>query len=154
MILILRLMVVFMVLVLNKIKLSEELVARIFVNKLRAIGYRVYSNIKLNSIEIDVLALEPALDRSIVYVYEIKTRPKNIIVDQLSKRMLIADYLYVVVPVNLYPWILRKISRSVGVIIYIDNDFHVFKHAEFLGNGLRTIEEIRYCEERSSRCNS
>ncbi len=143
-----------MVLKLNKFRLNEEVIARLFIDKLCGLGYKIYGNIRLDGIEIDVLAVEPAIDRPLIHVYEIKTRPKIMLIDQLSKRIHIADYLYVVVPVTLYPWIVKKVGGPIGVVMYTGNDFHIIKKADFLGNGVHVIELMKKYGECNVECNN
>ncbi|MEM4694944.1 MAG: hypothetical protein QXD67_03275, partial [Ignisphaera sp.] len=80
--------------------------------------------------------------------------PKIMLIDQLSKRIHIADYLYVVVPVILYPWIVKKIGGPIGVVMYTGNDFHIIKKADFLGNGVHVIELMKTYGEYNVKCNN
>lgn len=60
----------------------------------------------------------------------------------MIKRVLMTDYLYAVVPSNLYPWVIKKLDQYIGLIFYIGGDLHIFRKAGFIGNGLRILNLI------------
>lgn len=124
-------------------RISEGIIVQKLVDKLSSIGFEVHSYVRLNGLEIDVLVLEPQDDRPLAYVYEVKSRPTPKLLKQISKRIDIADYLYIVVPINLYPWVLKKLNPFVGLVLYVNNDLYVFRRAEFIGRGNKLIEEFQ-----------
>ncbi|MEM0006121.1 MAG: hypothetical protein QXJ56_03360 [Ignisphaera sp.] len=123
---------------------SESVIIERLTKKLLALGYDVYSNFKYMGLEFDVMAIEPSkeLQRPLVHIFEVKVRAKSRIIDQIEKRLELADYLYVVVPYRLYPWILKKINNLVGVVIYKNDELFVFKTPIFIGNGHRLLTQI------------
>lgn len=125
------------------IKADEDTIIQRLADKLRNVGFEVYTHVFLRGLEIDVLALEPQKSRPLVYIYEVKSKPKPKLLKQISRRVDIADYLYVVVLPNLYPWILKKLEPFVGLILYVDNDLYVFRKADFLGKGVKVINMLK-----------
>ncbi len=95
------------------------------------------------------MALEPSKEfwRPLIHIFEVKVRAKPKIVDQIEKRLGLADYLYVVVPYRLYPWILRKISNIIGVVIYKNDDLFIFKTPIFIGNGYKLLTQMCHIKE-------
>ncbi|MCS7111147.1 MAG: hypothetical protein N3D82_00320 [Ignisphaera sp.] len=130
---------------------SETLIVEKLAKKLLVLGYDVYSNFRFMGLEFDVMAVELSKEfwRPLVHIFEVKVRAKPKIVDQIEKRLGMADYLYIVVPYGLYPWILRKINNLTGVIIYKDDDLYVFKTPVFIGNGYRILMRMRYFKEQT-----
>lgn len=126
--------------------ISEDAIVRKLVDKLRCVGFDVFNNIRVGEVEIDVLALEHQDERPLVHVYEVKSRPKPKLVKQIAKRMDMADYIYVVVPLSLYPWVIKKLEPGIGLILYVNDDLYVFQKAEFLGRGMRVAKVLRYLD--------
>ncbi|MEM4788340.1 MAG: hypothetical protein QXV06_00900 [Ignisphaera sp.] len=124
-------------------RINENIIIQKLVDKLSSIGFEVHSHVNLDGLEIDVLVLEPQEDRPLAYVYEVKSRPTSKLLKQISKRINITDYLYVVVPLSLYPWVLKKLDPLVGLVLYMNNDLYVFRKAEFLGKGKKIIEGLQ-----------
>ncbi|MEM1525785.1 MAG: hypothetical protein QXZ41_06360 [Ignisphaera sp.] len=124
-------------------RINEDVIVQKLVDKLSSIGFEVHSHVRLNGLEIDVLVLEPQEDRPLAYVYEVKSRPTSKLLKQISKRLDITDYLYIVVPINLYPWVLKKLDPFVGLVLYVNNDLYIFRRAEFLGKGNKLVEEFQ-----------
>jgi len=119
------------------------------VERLESAGFDVYSYVWVNGLEIDVLALEHGFDRSYVYIYEVKSRAKPKLVKQVYNRIGLADYIYVVVPARLYPWVIKRLEPSIGVVFYLSGDLFIFRQAGFIGNGARVLEFLKHADFRA-----
>jgi hypothetical protein len=115
--------------------LSEASIVESLYKKLASVGFTVYKNYRVLEYEIDVLALENGGSRSIIHVFEVKTRVKPRLIKQLYRRIPFSDYIYVVIPYNLLAHVYRKIERMFGIVIYYNDDFYIVKQPEFLNNG-------------------
>lgn len=125
---------------------TESIIIEHLTKKLLALGYNVYNNFRYMGLEFDVLAVEHSKEfqRPLIHIFEVKVRAKPKIIDQIEKRLELADYLYVVVPYKLYPWILKKINSSIGVIIYKNSELFIFKAPIFIGNGHKFLIHMNY----------
>ncbi len=115
-------------------------------SRLRDAGFDVYKNIVVDGIEIDVLALEYTYSAVLVYVIEVKRRPRTKVYKQLARRACIADYLFIAIPYVFYAWALKKIDTSIGIMLIMGSDVVILRNPRYLGNGRRLIERI--CSER------
>jgi len=131
----------------------EDIIIQRLAEKLRNVGFEVYTHVVLDGLEIDVVAFEYQKSRPLVYIYEVKSRAKSRLLKQISRRVDLADYLYVVVSLNLYPWVLKKLEPFVGLILYIDKDLYIVRKADFLGRGeklLYLMNRVKHADEVSS----
>lgn len=122
---------------------GEDVIVQRLADKLRGVGFEVFTHVFLNDLELDVVALEHQRGRSLAYVYEVKVKPRPKLLKQISKRIELADYLYVVVSPNLYPWVLKKVEPFVGLILFINDDLYVFRKACFLGKGEKLVKILK-----------
>uniref|UniRef100_A0A7C5UXP8 Uncharacterized protein n=1 Tax=Ignisphaera aggregans TaxID=334771 RepID=A0A7C5UXP8_9CREN len=134
---------------------SESLIIEQLTEKLLNLGYNVYSNFRYNGLEFDVLAIEHSKEfqRPMIHIFEVKVRAKSKIIDQIEKRLVLSDYLYVVIPYRLYPWILKKINNLIGIIIYKNDELYLFKPPIFIGNGYKVLNYIYTSSIEKSRNN-
>jgi len=124
-------------------KVSEDVIIQRLVEKLRGVGFEVYTHVVLDGMELDVVAFEYQRRRPVVYVYEVKSRAKSKLLKQISRRADLVDYLYVVVPLNLYPWVLKKLESFVGLVLYMNSDIYIVRKACFLGRGERLLQLLK-----------
>lgn len=126
-----------------RIDVDERIIIQRLAGKLKELGYYVYTNIFVKGLELDIMAVEKGSSaRPLVYVYEIKTRSKPKFIEQITKRMEVADYVYAVTPYTLYPWIVKKLDHRIGLIVYMNNELHILRNAKFLGNGVNALSSI------------
>lgn len=125
---------------------SEALIVEKLAEKLSVLGYSVYSNFMFRGLEFDLIAVEPSGEfwRPLVHVFEVKVKAKSKIVNQIERRLKVADYIYVVIPYVLYPWILRKIGSETGIVIYKNDELYIFKPPIFIGNGHRILMNMQH----------
>ncbi|MCS7099614.1 MAG: hypothetical protein RMH84_02600 [Sulfolobales archaeon] len=110
---------------------------------MKNVGMRVYTNVFVDKLEVDLVAIEPAGRKPLVYVVEVKTRPKQKLLHQLLSRVSLADYVYAALPIRHYPYLL-EIPRPAGSI-GIDVDGHSIyeiKKPVYLGNGWKLLELV------------
>ncbi len=124
--------------------IKEFQLLSLFVEKMRELGLEVFTNIRLYGTEIDAIMFEYIDDkRPYVHLFEFKTRAKSKIIDQVERRRALADYLYVVVPYRIYPWIIKRVGNDIGIIIYINGEFHMLRRSRYIGNGNRFLSIIK-----------
>ncbi len=124
--------------------LSEAVLIDVVVSKMANCGFRVYKNIVVNGVEIDVLGLEylESSPRPLVYVVEVKSRPKPKTYKQLMKRMMFTDYLYIAIPYQYYTWALTRLDREIGIMVILDSDVRILRFAKYLGRGSKILEYL------------
>jgi hypothetical protein len=120
--------------------LSEQSIVDALYQKLSSLGLKVYKNVVLPCCEVDVIAVEGSAPRPLVYVFEVKTRVKPKLVKQVFKRFLFSDYVYVVVPYKIVAHLYSKVDGSVGIVVYYNGDFYIYRFAKLLGNGYRLLD--------------
>jgi len=129
--------------VLSKCFRSERELVDLVVEFLERVGFRVFRHLVVDGIELDVVAVEEGPSFSNVYVLEVKRRPRARIARQVERRLCMADYLYVVVPLDLYGWALRRVDPRVGIMVLVGEELRVLRMGSYLGNGWRIAEVLR-----------
>ncbi|MEM0066233.1 MAG: hypothetical protein QW459_02745 [Sulfolobales archaeon] len=104
----------------------------------------VYSNVIVGELEIDLVAFEDSRSRPLIYVIEVKSRPKQKLFHQLLKRVGLSDYVYAALPVKHYSYLL-EIPEPVGSLAVDANRQIVYeiKKPTYVGNGWRLLEMLR-----------
>ncbi|MEM4775448.1 MAG: hypothetical protein QXU65_03190 [Sulfolobales archaeon] len=104
----------------------------------------VYSNVVVGELEIDLVALEDGGSRPLIYVVEVKSRPKQKLLHQLLKRVSLSDYVYAALPVRHYSYLL-EVPEPLGSLAVDANHQVVYeiKKPTYIGNGWRLLEIMR-----------
>lgn len=129
---------------------SEEELVEVLADGLSRAGFRVLKHVVVGGVELDLVALEESVQGVDVYVVEVKRRPRNRIVKQLEKRFLLADYLYVAVPLDLYTWALKRVDPRVGVLVLVRGEPRVLRMGRYIGNGWRLLKALRSVSQLKS----
>jgi hypothetical protein len=108
-----------------------------------SIAIHMGRNVYVGGLEIDLIAVVPDILRPSVHVFEVKRRPKLKLLKQLSTRVLISDYVYVVLPYTAYSWAFTYVPDYVGVVI-VDRFLnpHIIRLPKWLGNGSVLLDLI------------
>ncbi|MDK6028115.1 hypothetical protein QPL79_01890 [Ignisphaera sp. 4213-co] len=114
---------------------NENWLIELVASRFREAGFSVYKNIVVCDVEFDILAFEYIQNGIYVHIVEVKRRPSDKIYRQLSKRLKIADYLYVAIPYEFYSWALKRIDPRIGILLVAGDDVVVFRKPRYLGNG-------------------
>jgi hypothetical protein len=104
----------------------------------------VYTNILVDGVELDLVALDRQGGRTLVYVVEVKSRPKRKLLEQVLGRVGMSDYVYVALPARYYPFLL-EVPPPIGSLAVELGSRAVYeiRRASYLGNGRRLLEKLR-----------
>ena len=130
-------------------KNSEAELINIVAKRLALAGFLVMKNVIVDNTEIDVIALEVVSKdyRPLVYVIEVKRRPKPKVYKQLEKRLRLADYIYIAIPYFYYLWALKKIDQRIGIMVLLENELYVVRYAKYIGNGFVLLSNLKIDRE-------
>jgi len=131
--------------------IKENQLLSLFVKKMKMLGLDIFTNVYLHNTEIDAVVFE-YIDgrRPYVHLFEVKARAKLKVIDQIERRRELADYLYVVIPYNIYPWIIRRVRDDIGIVIYINGEFYLFRKPRYIGNGDKFLSIARIDKIKNS----
>ncbi|MEM2007255.1 MAG: hypothetical protein QW154_06430 [Sulfolobales archaeon] len=104
----------------------------------------VYTNVLVGKLELDLVALENNSDRPLIYVIEVKSRPKHKLLHQLLNRVGLSDYVYAALPVKHYSYLL-EIPEPAGSLA-VDANYQIIyeiKKPIYIGNGWKLLEILR-----------
>jgi len=109
-----------------------------------SMGFKVLKNVRVDTIELDLVLFEnsPGYDRPLVTVLEVKRRAKHKLFKQLARRLEVSDYVYAVLPYNLYAWGLTRLEPVYGIMLYRPGSLVVLREAKYVGKGFRLLEML------------
>jgi hypothetical protein len=119
----------------------EEKLVSLLKGVLGQLGMEVYSNVLIDGVELDVVAIERARTRPIVHVVEVKSRPKSKLLYQILSRTRLSDYVYAALPARHYLY-LKELPEVAGfLVVDIERQtIYEVKKAKYVGNGWRLLE--------------
>jgi len=133
----------------------EELIVEAVARSLESVGFRVFKHVKIDDVEMDIVALEPGEQRPLVTIVEVKRKPKIKLLKQLRNRAEMADYVYAAVPYMYYSWALEKVDPRVGIMLYFSPErVEVFRRARYLGKGVRSLKLLELLASGTSIFNA
>lgn len=123
--------------------LEEELVCAIE-RILKNLGMEVYTNVLIDRLELDLVAIENAGGRPLIYIVEVKSRPKYKLLNQVLSRVGLSDYVYAALPVKHYFYLLEVPEPAGSLAVDADNQvIYEIKRPTYVGNGWRLLEVLR-----------
>lgn len=107
-------------------------------------GMETYSNVLVEDLELDLIAIEGTGSRPLIYVVEAKSRPKRKLICQLLNRVRFSDYVYAALPVRHYSYLLGVPEPAGSIAVDVDNGIvYELKKPTYVGNGWRLLEALR-----------
>ena len=104
----------------------------------------VYTNVLVGGVELDLVAVESLPGRPVVYVVEVKSRPKSKLLNQVLNRLEVSDYVYAALPVRHYFYLLWVPEPVGSLAVDLENMVvYEIKKPKYVGNGGRLLEELR-----------
>lgn len=111
----------------------------------------IHSNVLVENLELDLIAVENASSRPLIYVIEVKSRPKHKLLYQLLSRVGISDYIYAALPIRHYSYLFEIPEPAGSLAVDIDNEVvYEIKRPTYIGNGWKLLEALR---SRPLQCN-
>lgn len=125
-------------------ELEERAILGVVRRVFEEVGMEVYTNILVDGVELDLVALDRQGSRTVVYVVEVKSRPKRKLLEQVLSRVSISDYVYVALPARYYPFLLEVPPPVGSLAVELDSQIvYEIRKASYLGNGRRLLEKLR-----------
>ncbi len=98
----------------------------------------------VDGVELDLVALDHQGGRILVYVVEVKSRPKRKLLEQVLTRVHMSDYVYVALPARYYPFLLEVPPPAGSLAVELSSQaVYEIRKASYVGNGRRLLEKLR-----------